>query len=199
MSGGPRSRRLVAAGLAASAAAVAMALAGPAPAFAAGGGNCQQSTGSLTLSPSTITAGQSVTASWTTHRPAGCEGVVSQLNGPGASVSGGVGGTATLTPPVGVDTYTVTVFFPAGSVDVASASVTVQSPGNATVPNVQLDEESDAIARIQGAGLVVGTDRHVDDCNSPGDVEMQDPIGGAIVLRGTAVNITVSTCSGIPK
>lgn len=33
------------------------------------------------------------------------------------------------------------------------------------------------------------------DCNSPGDVEVQNPTGGAVVSRGAAVNITVSECS----
>jgi beta-lactam-binding protein with PASTA domain len=77
----------------------------------------------------------------------------------------------------------------------------VESDGDANVPNVLGDEEDGAKTRIQQAGLVVGTDTHVNDCKSPGDVEMQDPIGGAGANRGDRVNIWVSTCTGggIPK
>ena len=81
----------------------------------------------MTLSASTVYPGQPVDASWTTNRPSGCTGVTSALTGPSAWVSGGVGGSATVTPPnLGVNTYTVTVFYPGGHQDVVSASVTVQ-------------------------------------------------------------------------
>src|SRR5215468_2317104 len=115
MSGGWRSRRLLCAvGLAALTSVVVLAESAPALAVVCqncggpdpGGGDppppppppCQNATGSLTLSASTIYPGQSVSATWTTQRPSSCAGVASALTGPSAYVSGYVGGSATLTP-----------------------------------------------------------------------------------------------------
>ena len=77
----------------------------------------------------------------------------------------------------------------------------VESNGNTTVPNVLGNQEDYAISRIQGLGLVVGTDTHVNDCVDPGDVEMQDPIG---VPAPSAVSRSTSGSppapgGGIPK
>src|SRR5215475_7051018 len=86
MSGGWRWRqRLCAVGLAALTSVVVLAESAPALAVVCqncgggdpGGGDppppppppCQNATGSLTLSPSTIYPGESVSASWTTQRP----------------------------------------------------------------------------------------------------------------------------------
>src|SRR5689334_21470846 len=107
-------QRLVAVGLAVLAAAVVSSGSVPALAFTLPGDSdpCLESTGSLTLSATTVFPGQPVVATWRTHRPSGCGGVASQLTGPGAAVPGGVGGSATLTPPnLGVNTYTVTAFY----------------------------------------------------------------------------------------
>ncbi|HET7015459.1 MAG TPA: hypothetical protein VFI65_16195, partial [Streptosporangiaceae bacterium] len=82
MFGGSRSRRLVTAGLAATASVVM--LAGPVPAMGVtepGESPCLASTGSLTLSASTVYAGQSVSASFTTQRAHNCEGVLSGVFG----------------------------------------------------------------------------------------------------------------------
>lgn len=195
----------VAGGLAAVAGVVVL-LSGPVPAWGVtqpGDSPCLQSTGSLTLSSSTIYAGQSVSASWTTHRPAGCEGVVSELDGPGASVSGGVGGTATLTPPnMGVNTYTVTVFYPAGHVAVASASVTVQPPP------ASITDPARMCVGVRGGNSANGTPVELETCNygtagqqwtAPGDGTIHAlgkclDVAGGDTVRGTAVQL--SGCNG---
>jgi len=110
-------------------------LSSPAPAWAIptdpggdDGNPCEGITGSLTLSASMVLPGQAVVATWETQRPPGC-GTVSMLTGPGTSGAvNGMGGTQTVVPPSsGTNTYTVTAFYPGGSVEVASASVTVQA------------------------------------------------------------------------
>src|SRR5262245_44972920 len=45
---------------------------------------CANISGSLTVTPSTITIGQPVTAQWSVDRPFGCEGTVSMITGSGA-------------------------------------------------------------------------------------------------------------------
>jgi beta-lactam-binding protein with PASTA domain len=65
-----------------------------------------------------------------------------------------------------------------------------------TVPNLLGRSEADATTAIVGSGFAVGAISHHDDCNSAGDVETQDPIGGARVLPGSTVTFTVSTCTG---
>jgi len=201
--GGSRSPRSVAAALAAVAGVVM--LSGQAPALGVtqpGDSPCLASTGSLTLSSSTIYAGQSVSASWTTQRPRNCEGVVSELDGPGASVSGGVGGTATLTPPnMGANTYTVTVFYPGGYVAVTSASVTVQRrPDSITDPaNMCVD--------VRGGSSANGTPIQLWTCNGTAAQQWttQDDgtihamgkcldVAGGGTARGTAVQL--SDCDG---
>ena len=94
-----------------------------------GGGNdpCAGITGTLTVTPSTIIIGQSVTATWSVNRPRGCSGTQSELTGPGApNTVFGVGGSATFAPPaVGTPMYSVTGFVPGGADSVAAQSITV--------------------------------------------------------------------------
>jgi hypothetical protein len=114
------------------AAGAALTLAGAGSAWAVpidpGQSPCLSSTGTLTGVPSTTFLGLGFVATWSTDRPADC-GVASELSGPGipgGGVVGGVGGSQTVFPPnVGVNTYTVTVFYPGGHVAVATASVNV--------------------------------------------------------------------------
>jgi ricin-type beta-trefoil lectin protein len=194
----------VAGGLAAMAGVVALSAPGAALGVTQPGDSpCLGSTGSLTLSSSTINAGQSVSASWTTHRPSGCEGVVSQLNGPGAALSGGIGGTGTFTPSnMGVNNYTATVFFAAGSVDVASGSVTVQPPP---------DSISDPALMCVGAAgghSADGTPVELEHCNGTAGQQWATPnedgtiqvmgkclaVAGGGTASGTAVQL--ATCDG---
>jgi hypothetical protein len=64
-----------------------------------------------------------------------------------------------------------------------------------TVPNVLGMDQYSAEYTLSGGGLSLGTVSYHYDCYSPGDVEIQNPTGGAVVSRGTAVSITVSACS----
>jgi len=48
---------------------------------------------------------------------------------------------------------------------------------------------------LPGGALTLGTVSYHYDCISPGDIETQNPTGGAVVSRGTAVNLSVSECS----
>ncbi|MBP9002133.1 MAG: PASTA domain-containing protein [Candidatus Hydrogenedentes bacterium] len=62
-----------------------------------------------------------------------------------------------------------------------------------TVPNVVNKPEADARAEIMAAGLVVGTvTTQCSDTAPAGQVISQDPVGGASVAPGTAVNLVVS-------
>jgi hypothetical protein len=177
---------LATAGLAATASVVM--LSGPVPALGVtqpGDSPCLASTGSLTLSSSTIHPGQTVSASWTTQRPRNCEGMVSQLNGPGASLSGGVGGTGTLTPPnMGVNTYTVTVFYPGGSVDVDSESVTVQRwPTSITNPaNMCVD--------VRGGNSANGTPVQLWTCNGTAEQQLTTQPDGTIHVLGKCLDVS---------
>lgn len=71
----------------------------------------------------------------------------------------------------------------------------VLSNGNASVPPLLGDEEADALTAIADAGLVASVS-HSADCNSPGDVETQNPSAGVRTLQGSTVTIKVSTCPG---
>src|SRR6185437_5518991 len=197
--GGPRSRRSVAAWLAVLAGVVALSAPGAALAVTGPGQSpCLQSTGSVSL-PSTVYAGQSVSVSWTTVRPSTCEGVVSQLNGPGAALSGGRnGGTGSFTPAnMGVNNYTVTVFFAAGSVDVAWGSVTVQPPPDS------ISDPDQMCVGAAGGNSADGTLIELEHCNGTAGQEWATPnqdatiqvmgkcltaAGGGIV-GGTAVQL----------
>jgi hypothetical protein len=118
----------------AAAAALAGLAAFPGSAGAAitggGGGTCTGATGSLTLTPTTVFLGQPVSASWSATLPQGCNTADTELTGPGVSILGGVGGVggvATLTPALGVSTYTEIVGYQTGTVTVATASVRVEA------------------------------------------------------------------------
>jgi hypothetical protein len=66
----------------------------------------------------------------------------------------------------------------------------------AQVPNVLGFSQSSARTAIAVAGLTVGRITSVNTCLDPGTVQHQSPAGGALVARGTAVSLTVSTCTG---
>jgi hypothetical protein len=86
---------------------------------------------------------------------------------------------------------------PAGAVEPLNSRVDLTvSLGLATVPNVLGWDESSAIDRIVGSGLTVGSVFSVDTCVDPGSVQTQGPSGGSTVVPGSAVDITVSTCTG---
>jgi PASTA domain-containing protein len=73
------------------------------------------------------------------------------------------------------------------------ARVCGPTPVNTTVvPNVLSLPESDATSLITAAGLVVGTVSKDFRCIDPGNVLVQNPSGGVVVLLGSTVNITVS-------
>jgi hypothetical protein len=68
--------------------------------------------------------------------------------------------------------------------------------GSVTVPNFLGQDAGSVEVQIGDIGLTVGTVRTAPECSdTPGDVVAQDPIGGARVARGTAVDLTVSACS----
>ena len=101
---------------------------------------CTNATGTLKLSPTTVLLGQPVVASWSTT-PSSCGGATSALVGPGISATGsvvaGVGGSATVMPStLGANTYSVTAFYPGGSMTVAWASVMVQPDPRSAVQTV---------------------------------------------------------------
>jgi len=66
---------------------------------------------------------------------------------------------------------------------------------NARVPGVQGADQATAQNAIAAAGLS-STVSNNDDCASPGDVEIQNPLGGVSVPFGSSVQLTVSTCGG---
>ncbi|MFI5905960.1 putative Ig domain-containing protein [Dactylosporangium sp. NPDC051541] len=115
--------------------------------------------------------------------------------GLGADSAGRVGGT------VRSNAVTSSVTFAVTDANGQRASRTVTWTVAFTVPSVLGWGQADAVARINAAGLTVGRISHNADCVSPGDVEIQNPAGGANVPGGTAVNLTVSTCpdGGNPK
>lgn len=73
----------------------------------------------------------------------------------------------------------------AGSTDPAPPALYV------TVPGVQGDTVADATAVLGRFGLRAGTVTGVVDCLSLDRVVAQDPAAGKLVLRGSAVNLTV--------
>jgi hypothetical protein len=90
---------------------------------------------------------------------------------------------------------------PGGTIEPAGSEVDLTvSAGQATVPNLISSDESSAVRGIRAAGLVVGQVSSVNNCLDPGLVQVQNPRGGALVVPGSSVSITVATCSsGHPK
>lgn len=85
---------------------------------------------------------------------------------------------------------------PDGTVEPTGSQVLITvSLGQTQVPNVLSRSESDAKASVTQAGLAVGSVSYVNDCVDAGSVRNQDPSGGVSVIPGTAVNISVSTCT----
>ncbi|HEY7145529.1 MAG TPA: RICIN domain-containing protein [Streptosporangiaceae bacterium] len=68
--------------------------------------------------------------------------------------------------------------------------------GEVAVPNVLGLPQADAESTLTSMGLAVGAETFHNDCASPGDVETQNPSAGVEVVPGTAVSMTISTCSG---
>lgn len=73
----------------------------------------------------------------------------------------------------------------AGSTDPAPPSLYV------IVPGVQGETPEDAKGILTRSGLTVGSVTGVEDCLSLGRVVKQDPAARTLVLRGSAVNLTV--------
>lgn len=97
-------------------------------------------------------------------------------------------------------------FAPVGSVIAQSLSsgniVATRTPmditvsrGAVTVPNVRYWDPSSAMSAIRAAGLTVGVVSYVNTCLDPGTVQGTSPSAGAVVAPGTAVNLSVSTCT----
>jgi beta-lactam-binding protein with PASTA domain len=85
---------------------------------------------------------------------------------------------------------------PVGTVEPTGSQVFVSvSLGQAWVPNVRSFDQASAERAINSNGLVVGNVGHINNCIDPGTVQTQNPNGGIMVLPGTAVNISVSTCN----
>jgi PASTA domain/Ricin-type beta-trefoil lectin domain-like len=68
--------------------------------------------------------------------------------------------------------------------------------GGVTVPNVLGYDQQDAVQTITNWGLIVDSVSNSNDCASPGAVEVQNPAGGSTISPGSAVHLTISTCSG---
>jgi beta-lactam-binding protein with PASTA domain len=80
---------------------------------------------------------------------------------------------------------------PAGSaVDLVISS----GPPNVTVPNVVGSSQAAATTALTDAGLVVGSvTQQASNTVAPGNVISQDPVGGASVSAGSAVDLVVSS------
>src|SRR5207302_7835303 len=65
----------------------------------------------------------------------------------------------------------------------------------AATPNVMGLTRSAATAAIAAAGLTVGTVTPLNSCAlTPDTVQLQVPLGGTAVAKGSAVNMKVATC-----
>jgi beta-lactam-binding protein with PASTA domain len=73
----------------------------------------------------------------------------------------------------------------AGAGDPAPPALYVQVPG------VQGETPADAKGALIRSGLTVGTVSGVEDCVNLGRIVKQDPAAATLVLRGSAVNLTV--------
>lgn len=82
----------------------------------------------------------------------------------------------------------------AGTVLAPNSAVNI-TVASCVVPNVLSLSQSDATNVIVAAGLTLGTVSTTNNCVSPGSVQVQNPQAGAVVSPGSAVNITVSTCT----
>lgn len=76
------------------------------------------------------------------------------------------------------------------------STIATPPPQAVTVPNVLSFDEASAISAIQAKGLTVGTISTTNNCVDPGSVMTQNPSGGVAVPVGSAVNLTISTCTG---
>jgi Putative Ig domain/PASTA domain len=136
----------------------------------------------VSLSPG-ATGGQQPYAWSVTGLPAGLS----------SSASGQITGTVAASPVTNIVTITVT---DAGG-QRASKTLTWTVPAPLrTVPNVLSYDQYSAQQAIVSAGLVVGSIGSVNNCIDPGTVANQSPHGGTQVPPGTAVSLTISTCTG---
>jgi beta-lactam-binding protein with PASTA domain len=74
------------------------------------------------------------------------------------------------------------------SVDVKTA----QPVPTVSVPNIAQHDEAEAIAALQGVGLRLGIVDEMESAAAIGIVLSQQPVAGARVLKGTAVDVTLS-------
>jgi Putative Ig domain/PASTA domain len=107
-----------------------------------------------------------------------------------ADAAGRVSGT------VGPSPYTNLVTFTAHDAGGQAATRTITWTVPVAVPTVTGSTRTMAQNAILAAGLSVGQVSTARNCASPGDVVSQSPSGGTQQPPGSAVNITVGTCSG---
>jgi hypothetical protein len=85
---------------------------------------------------------------------------------------------------------------PGGTVEPAHSPVNlIVSHPAVTVPDVLGSTQSEAVASIGAAFLVVGKVSSYSNCLDPGTVRAQNPAGGTTAGPGSAVNITVTACN----
>jgi Ricin-type beta-trefoil lectin domain/PASTA domain/Putative Ig domain len=109
----------------------------------------------------------------------------------GATVTSTISGT-----PTAYGTYTVSFFITTPSGDAIAAFF--QWTIAASVPNVLGLDKSTATTTLANAGFVVNS-RTVNDCVSPGDVDLQSPASGSVLSPGSTVMITISACPPPPS
>jgi beta-lactam-binding protein with PASTA domain len=63
-------------------------------------------------------------------------------------------------------------------------------PALVSVPNLIDADDGDVPSILNSAGLVLGSDREVVDCNHLGTVRSQSPAAGAGVAFGSAVSVS---------
>lgn len=151
-------------------------------------------TTTITLAPSADLATLS-TSFAITGLPSGGTATVTSSNPPANAATTLTLGTSTSTPAGTYPISVIAVVSAPNVVSTATFTLTV-TPAPVTVPNVLSESEASAEGAIQAAGLIVGSISEVNNCIDPGSVQTQNPGGGAQVQRGTAVNLTVSTCTG---
>jgi hypothetical protein len=183
-------------------AAVSVAMAGPAFALPPGGGggggggggtpDCTHVSASLSLSATNVVAFQSVSATWTTHRPSGCGGT-SRLVGPGASgvpISTG-SGSETFVPPLGGGTYAVVMTIPGNVVTTGWTTVTVAHGPLVNIAHAI--EPTSAVTCLATTSTVVGAPVDVENCDgSTGQAFQFWPVAG--IANGFYVTTSQGFC-----
>jgi hypothetical protein len=88
---------------------------------------------------------------------------------------------------------------PAGAPGVYTFLWTINPSTISTVPNVIDDSPGQAGTALRAAGLVVGTQSTVVDCNHLNVVARQIPAAGVQVARGSSVNLTFGRAPAPPR